>query len=87
MLKSESDYDETKFEISKSYQNSLIITKNTLSDNLYWINFRFNTIDLDVSYNEVFISIAENDEYIIAFQVSVNKIIRLNKNALHTSLH
>lgn len=80
VLKSESDYDETKFEISKNYQNSLIIAKGALSDNMYWINFRFNTIDLDMSYGDGFISIAENDEYIIAFQVSVKKIIRLNKN-------
>ena len=80
VLKSKSDYDETKFKISKNYQHSLITAKDTLSDNRYWINFRFNTIDLDASYNGSFISIAENDEYIIAFQVNAKKIIRLNKN-------
>lgn len=80
VLKSESDYDEMKFEIAKNHQNSLISTKNTSLDNESWINFIFNTIDLVMSYNGGFISIAENDKYIIAFQPSVKKIIRLNKN-------
>ena len=80
ILKLESDYDESKYEIIKYDSNVLLKTKTVALDNVYAVNFRLNTVCVDMIINQGFISIAENDEHIIAYQQSVNKIIRLNKN-------
>ena len=72
ILKLESDYDESKYEIIKYDSNVLLKTKTVVSGNVYAVNFRLNTVFVDIIINMGFISIAENDDHIIAYQQSVN---------------